>query len=434
MNNCVYLKIVKLLNRVNWTLAGFLVLLCVFFVGLTLHKPTFREAAGVKSTSKGSDFPIDLSGIEKGPLALPVSEEAFPLPGFRDEFLFLGLNQRPDCARAEILLKLKSSGEKRVCALGEMFFLDYESGRPVFANGSGALAVNPKLSRGRLVLDVSLELKSLGIKRHASWIFDPIKARASVEPGSALAGAVEHLKRSKIWGPDQLLSLYGGSDFEKALPRIALNGQMVSLGIGDMLVWKKQQWQEMDDEDEGLPLAQVSKVGDRGVEFVLWSDDGFEQAKQSVALQRPVNLSFKAQDLIKNLRKRTRSSVSAQIGGKPRVLRVGDWLMKQGGSWKVLRSLKEVDACIKGTLLGELLIVDRIEASGSQSVLKGHVFDERRTQGTEISLAFGGSNSHQKTPKSKPRIRDFDDDDDLLFDDDDDDDFLNSLMSGDDDD
>ena len=82
------------------------------------------------------------------------------------------------------------------------------------------------------------------------------------------------------------------------------------------------------------------------------------------------------------------------------LLKVGDWVLKTKRGWKRLKKSDEIDAYLNHHLVGDLFIFDALERKGGRVVLKGHFFNEMRTQKQKITVPIV-SEKKAKRPKRK---------------------------------
>lgn len=420
--NFSFLKAFRVLDKINIAL-----LFAVCLVGASLLIFLKHESVSpimpAPATSEESRSPPIYDAIGTGPLALASKDQDFPLPGLRDEILFLGRNERPDARnRSSCLIGLKSSSIRFAMGENEPIFLDYENGKVCLSQSKTPLMISGQVVDGCLELSASINIKDLS--RQVFWKIPqtPLK-NLSLDP--QFVTAVKKLQQMKLWGPDQLLVHYGGPTFDHAKRklRFELDDVLVPASIGDVFVWDEQRWSAPKAPTDNQVLAEVIDMSPSQIEWRVWAIGGLDQARLKVAVQQPLQIALNMNEVFSRLRMRTHESVSCQIGQSSRLLRKGDWLEQCDGHWRHLRRLDEIDACIAGNHNKPLFVCDGLEKVDDKWMLKGHVFDAKRTQAFPICLPM---HAPSKQVPQRPQIHDFDDDD--LFDDDDD--FLNSLLPG----
>jgi hypothetical protein len=118
------------------------------------------------------------------------------------------------------------------------------------------------------------------------------------------------------------------------------------------------------------------------------------------AAQEP-RLQFKAEAMPSKIRLRSASQVSCALGKRRVILRVGDWLLKTPTGWRNLRRTDEIQSYLSHRLKGELLIFDAIEKEQGNWVMKGHLFDETRTQQLPLTLSIDAEKAQGKTSRKR---------------------------------
>ncbi len=415
----------RILDLVNRLLVALVVLLGVgaFALPLASSGDNLREEVFAVQLPK-DEHERDFSVIGNGPFALREADSRFPLPGLKDEIVFLGMSQRPDGDGA-LIIGLNSSKMQMIVHEGAEYFLDYVDGGVQFCSEPKPLKVMPFFDGRCLRCLVSLDLPELS--ETVEWEFDETRwlhPPHNPQMKESLVG----LKTAMILGPDQLLQLYGGESFseEKEKFRFFSGDQKLLIGVGDDLVWQEGVWKRPDGETEGCFLARVLRISPERVQMEVWSPGGLDAQEVSLGVTKTAPLQLKLDGVFTRIRKRTRSCVSCLVDQKSRLLKRGDWLEKKKSGWKTLRSIDELEACVKGESEGELFVFDGVEKIGDQWMFLGHLFDERRSQVVAVQLPLSAK---QKQPAKERRpMYDFDDDDDFF--DDDDDDFLNALIPG----
>jgi hypothetical protein len=81
------------------------------------------------------------------------------------------------------------------------------------------------------------------------------------------------------------------------------------------------------------------------------------------------------------------------------ILKVGDWALKTGGRWKVLRKEEEKNAFLTGKLFGELFAFDQIGQKQGQKVIQGRLFNPGRTQVVAVELAAQSTQKRSRKGK-----------------------------------
>ncbi|MCP5509479.1 MAG: hypothetical protein H7A39_03605 [Chlamydiales bacterium] len=430
IENFSFSKVFRILDRVNRLLVATVVLLGVFVFALPLLSSNDAQDYEVSPPSLPNDErQMDCSVIGTGPFALQEGENAFPLPGLKDELVFLGLSQRPDSEGA-LILGLNSSKTQVAIRDGQELFLDYLDGGVHFCQKEAPLKIVPFYDGVYLRCSVLLDLPEFSAAvewkfKETKWLHPP--------QSPEIKEAIEALKFTQIFGPDQLLNLYGGESFaeRKEKFRFCFGHDKLLIGVGDDLVWQDEKWKEASavEDSSCCFLARVLSVNDERVQVELWSPGGLDAHVVTLNVTKEAPLQLKFDDIFTRIRKRTRTCVSCLVDQKSRLLRKGDWLEKRKTGWKTLRSIDELESCIQGLSEGELFVFDGVEKIGEQWMFLGHAFDQHHTHAVPVQLPL--SAKAKSPPKERRSMYDFDDDDDFF---DDDDDFLNTLIPGGDDD
>ena len=420
MDHFCFSQMFKTINQVIFVLIGSIGCIWVaWFIGFFMHEKS--ESSDILFKPKPvEENAIDFEKMIEGPFSLQEENEAFPLPGLRDEFVYLGPSERPDSKDA-LILGVQSSKKQVIIDEMHKIYLDYDREGLKFSKTETPLSVVASRNGNELRLVTSLNLPEMQVS--AAWDYKKAVWSHPLKDQELLQ-AVSCLRQSIIWTPDQLIQLYGGVSYndKKNKMRIKLSDKMHFISLGDFFVWADNQWKIPEGDTKNQCLSRVVKTTSDCVKFNVWSPQGLDKQVVAFHVSKEGSLNVKIDEMFTRIRKRTKRSVSCFIDQKSRLLRQGDWLERRKSGWKTLASIEELDTCLRGESEGELLVFDGVEKLGDKWVFLGHLFDSKHINVQQIQLPLY---SKPKAAKKSFDMHDFDDDDDLF---DDDDDFLNSLI------
>jgi len=99
-------------------------------------------------------------------------------------------------------------------------------------------------------------------------------------------------------------------------------------------------------------------------------------------------------NLFSSIRIRSDKQISCTLDKQCLILRTGDWVLKTGNRWKVLRREEEKEAFLSGKIAGELFVLDQISNLQGQKSISGHIYNLPRTQTVSIELPVVGRKAH----------------------------------------
>ena len=398
-------------------------LVLLFFLAEIMVLEKMREnstvARSVESAATAlSDFPYDAIG--KGALSMSAARPSQFMPWLGGELLLLGYNSRPDAesSSAGLLLGVKVFGEEKTMKIGETIHLtelDKEKAGKrglQFSSGLSALSLKP-LSMGRNSVTFEITRHSPGEKEERSQLvlgtaLDRLKRSSFLQQKNEEFFA-KAMKEAKHWGKDRLLEMYGGEEYrplkekEKVHFPLGDKGYVCFVKAGDFLVWDEERWRvaEQSEISSSFPVAQVKIASPRSLEIEVWDETGFYHEIQKVENPAPSKAgSGKETSLFSSVRLRNGSAVTCIAGKRRLMMREGDWILKGPMGWRNLKTAQQIEDCVRHKLSGELFIFDGLEQVQGKMVMKGHLFDEQRTQ--VQSLTFPVSQD-KKGAKSKER-------------------------------
>ena len=134
-----------------------------------------------------------------------------------------------------------------------------------------------------------------------------------------------------------------------------------------------------------MPVAHIQMYLGKALVLEGWDNDGHIRVSLNPASGPPFKM--RGEELFSSIRMRSEKQISCMLEKQCMVLRTGDWVLKTGGRWKVLRKKEERDAYINGKLFGELFVFDQISQKQGQKMIQGKLFNPGRTQVIAIELS-----------------------------------------------
>src|SRR5690606_31598397 len=116
----------------------------------------------------------------------------------------------------------------------------------------------------------------------------------------------------------------------------------------------------------------------------------------ALSLASGPQFKLRGEDLFSMVRIRSEKQISCMLEKQCMVLKLGDWVLKTTGRWKILRKKDEKEAFLNGKLFGELFILDQILQKQGQKMIAGRLFNPGRTQVVSIELAAQGRKTGTK--------------------------------------
>lgn len=406
-----------------WALAG-----CACLSGLWIFVQSDRQ--NLPSLSSLESLPLDqelhLEEIGKGVLALHPPKKSSLVPDLSREIIVLARSSRPDCDPKEstLLLSTKSGNEKRIVAPGEQIFLKCHKNKEEeptysFSDKKTPLWIRPMLNSSE---DVCFEVGFFTSSKQREGFFEEIsqviiqQVKSSFFKEKNESAFLSSIRQAKWWGKDSLFAEYGGKEYKDMMHKqkveipSEVGPQFYFLDAGDYLEWKEGQWQKtsLPEVSAGSPLVQVKRVDDKMLEVEVWDEKGFYPQTLRLDLQSSSRLNQKSDLQTASVRLRSSSQVVCSIGKRRLILKEGDWLMKVGRSWRVIKRSKDINDCLQHKLRGELFVFDSIDKQQGKLFLKGHLFDEMRTQITPVSLPISSedpASAKGKKSKASPLLK-----------------------------
>jgi hypothetical protein len=335
------------------------------------------------------------------PLQVPYSLPSLRIPDLRAALKFHGKNSRPDVREGALFFSLGASKDIISVHPGVPEFIIQQGGAYVLslknyptdlwfeaiAEGPNArIQVFVKDENGKTLNDPkeynSFTLPEKPASFSQGWQIDNFRV-----DGTLLAR-----QKAKWSGRDLFLEQNGGVEFMPLQDKQRItfgegeDQYSVYLDKGDVLAWRDGRWRADILHTENLPLLRVDKVDERLIGMTLFSPKG--DAKLLLNLLKtpdPLNLISLPKDFYFQ-GARTRLHSMYLVNKKREIVGPEDWFLKTPDGWRKIKTAKEVDEYIKGTLKGPLFILHRIENEQGKRWLVGTLYNPSRSEAAEVRL------------------------------------------------
>ncbi len=323
-----------------------------------------------------------------------------------------------DAQESKILISLKHGKEQLSLANGQSLYLkESEEGKGLHASDEATgLWVKPiLLDNGAVLVEAARHLVSKEGKVAEEKGQFIVAQQGGVPSRLNPAGQdfMKELKAARSFSHDLLMEKYGGREFAHLSGRAVLElargaaSYACFVSAGDYLMYENGEWRvcSRDDLKRESPVALIKALSPVGLEIEGWDETGFCPVQIKVEMEKTGRFQPKPENMPSRIRLRSGSQVSCAFGKRRVILRQGDWLLKTSNGWRNLRRSDEIEQYLGRRLRGELFIFDAIEKEQGRSVVKGHLFDETRTQVQPLTLPIDAEKPEGKTMRKRvPKI------------------------------
>ena len=352
------------------------------------------------------------------------------LPNLQPSITYYGISKRPDAKFAQPTLKFSLGGEQQPVysiASGEKLYVLYDTSlNPssfVFSKDNeptslwieatsqedeALIKVGMVDEQGELVLNPKdfLEFRTKE-KKYPRYIRGKWKLGEFQVDGTLLAK-----QKARWYGKDLFLARHGGGEYTEIAGKERVEFKDIKdgkeeektyscfVGEGGCLAWNEEigRWEEVELGKESLnrPLLSLKKQQERILQFELWDNEGHYQIPITLILSRENWKDKNLSNEIKFLGARTHKQFIIEIQGKRMLLHPKDWLLLTDTGWKVLQTVKELDAYVNYELMGTLFVFDGLEGAGDTQLLKGVLFSPYHSQMEVVSIPLQNQGSATK--------------------------------------
>jgi hypothetical protein len=393
------------------------VALILFFIFYPLQKKEQSIPGGSLQKARRGMFSYEAIG--SGGLALYPRHALGWVSRLADELILIAYNSRPDIASqdAKILVSLKNGKEQLTLSNGRTIFLkESEQGKGLHLsdNATGLWAKPILLENGAILIEAGRKLVSkdgnTGEEKGQFIVAGQRGVPSRYNPVNQCFA--KELKSARGFLQDLFIQKYGGREYadwkEKAVIELSQNGSTYACFVssGDYLLYEEGEWQVCPIEKlkHHQPIAQIKAISGKTIEIEAWDETGFCPLQVNIEIEKQARSQLKPELTPSAIRLRSGTQVSCAFGKRRLLLKQGDWLLKTSTGWRNLRRSEEIEQYLHHRLKGELLIFDAIEKEQGRPVMKGHLFDETRTQMQPLTLPIDADKAQSKTSRKRKPI------------------------------
>ncbi len=363
-------------------------------------------------------FPYETIG--SGALALHPRHALGWVSRLAEELVLIAYNSRPDreMMEAKILFSMKNSKEQLTLSSGTALYLK-ESAEGKGLQASDALTnlwIKPiLLDSGAVLIEAGRKfvLKDGKMAEETGQFIVAQQGGIPAQYNPIHLECIKELKDSRSFSQDLLIQKYGGREYASWKNKVVLeiskgcSHYALFVSSGDYLQYDHGEWHLISFEEitPASPLARIKSASNQLLDIEVWDDRGFYLLPLKIEMEKPGRLQMKPEAMPSAIRLRNATQVSCAFNKRRMIIRQGDWLLKTSTGWRNLRKAEEIESYLHHRLKGELLIFDSIENEQGRSVMKGHLFDETRTQLQPLSIPIDAEKTQSKTSRKRKPLK-----------------------------
>ncbi|OGN57192.1 MAG: hypothetical protein A3D96_05970 [Chlamydiae bacterium RIFCSPHIGHO2_12_FULL_44_59] len=338
---------------------------------------------------------VEMESPSIGDFSFGLKSEILPLsaPHFEDRLIFILDPPRPDreTVSQRCIVKIPGIGSTKKVDLPCQLPLCFEGIELLFGSEGSPLWMElSAVKEGSIQSDVFiLEEKEPSYSFVSRVDRSPIQSAHEFPPDTPF----QILGEMKWLGQDQLCPLESGERLERA------PNELLELRKEEWLVFKDGKWEKSLLGDSNGPIARIESVTPKSLVLEGWDESG--HVRLGIGLSSGPPFKVKTDDFLTAIRVRSEKQVSCMLEKQCMVLKVSDWVLKNGSGWKILRKSEERAACVAGGLVGELFILDKIIQKQGQNTIQGRLFNTPRTQVIHLELIATGNRKSLKNRRGK---------------------------------
>jgi len=368
-------------ERLLWT--GAAVLGAGFAIGLGVLAFSMEDSGPAAVTHSVRDRSVKKKMDVAFSLGLKGSSLSFPLPRIESELTISFDLPRPDrnFKNPDLFIRCKQSSQSKRVSVPCRVDLQFTGGKLGFADRESPFwlelsHVSDDRIEGVVRVDSVGDEVSEAERFYVAPQARPIQSAQEFAEGSPF----RFLAEARWLGHDVFAEKYEGVQ----TLRIALGTQIVDLREKDWIIWDGAEWKKVGLGEKAEAIARIESVDTKGLVLEGW--DGETHVRLSLPPSAPSLFKVRGEDLFNSIRVRSEKQISCMIEKQCLILKSGDWVLKSGGRWKILRKREERDAYQSGKIGGELFVFEKIESKHGQKSIAGFLFNADKSQTVPVDM------------------------------------------------
>ncbi|MBF8262990.1 MAG: hypothetical protein HW387_655 [Parachlamydiales bacterium] len=377
-------------SRLLWSGGGVLgafVCVSIFLLLPVADQPEFPKPPrkSVQNTVTPATISVDL--------ASRLQRMLWDLPSIEDEIFVSLSTPRPGTDRSELIahVRLKSVQQsKRVVLPSRIYLCFNDKGVLNFQQEEGPFWIDLGLDDNEMVMVQAGIVNRGQEEKHARFSRCPDAAVLQKAEEFPAGSALRTLGEARWNGPDLLAKL----DSTEEKQRLEIASAALMVGENDWIGWKGGRWAKIASpfDARDLMIAKIRAVTPQALEWDVWDSS---HTRLATPLQPIPVVHIKTDEWITAIRIRSDKQMSCSIEKQSVILRVGDWVLKDNGRWRVLRKAEERQQVLSGAKSGELFVLEKIDSK--QKSIKGKLFLANRSQMTPIETSAVSAKQDKKS-------------------------------------
>ena len=169
--------------------------------------------------------------------------------------------------------------------------------------------------------------------------------------------------------------------------RLSIDGEEHEIKPGQYLIKSSGLWRvKVPDDNPKAPLIQFVRVEGKKMVLRAWPENEQSGVEFKVSRSKSASLIPSFEKQIRDVRLKSKQSITCRIGKEFIKARVGDWVLARNKTWTVLNSKESIEQYLAGELSGSLFIIQKIVSDKGQKTLEGYLFNPDRTERALISV------------------------------------------------
>lgn len=199
------------------------------------------------------------------------------------------------------------------------------------------------------------------------------------------------LAAAKWMGQDLLKERFG-----EKLYKIEM-GSVLEIGPAHWLGYDQDGWRRVDQPSARF-LARIEQIEKEAIYLEGWENES--HVRIAIPRVQGNGTRPKVEELFSGMRVRSDKEISCILEKQCLILKLGDWVLKENGKWKIIRKKRDRDLLLEEDPGGELFIFERIEQVQGQKKVVGSFYSSSRTQVVSVELPTGSHRIVKKTQKA----------------------------------
>ena len=386
----IFNKVSKILDLVILSVS----LLGMFFV-FSIFQPLNSDEIAVYAEKE--ELPYKEISLENSPFFLNPPKIKPNFDKIKDKIIISKIDSRPDLLNENLFDAYIQGQDKISIKYDQIVFLEMDDQENLRLSQKSNLyfSIRPHQANNvKIRFTVDLNGVNTTLDSYSDEFIVELDFEKNKTAHEEAQSEISMLFNAKAYDEDFLYSITNSKAIEKSNKRLEIDGSILFVEEGDILIFKDNHWiKKTDEKTKNFIICQIREIR-QDIKMVCWSIDGEKKYYINLSFDGSKNSSLKS-DFISNVKFRTKNYISCMLGKQRLILKEKDLVIKKDTRFKVVK--KSID--FKDIQKEEVFYFDKIIKKNKERYLVGYIFSPMHTTFQKIEILITSSINQNRSKR-----------------------------------